>query len=495
MVSGARGASLAKAFAEQAARGSASRELAAYVPYTLGFVPAPHHELICRKLDEVIEAKIRGLPGKRIIVAAPPGHAKSTYTSLGFAGQAMGRMPDGSSIVAAAHTDEFAQSWGRKVRNLCQSEAHARVFPRAVVSADDRAAARWRTTSNNEYFSVGVGGSVTGRRADILLCDDLLRGREDADNKKRRELIRNWFFADAMTRLKPGGSIIIIATRWHEDDLTGTLIDAMKTGGEQWDFVNLPALCEDPETDLLGRKKGDALWPTYISKEELVRIRDSSGMPSREWASLYQQRPSPEAGNLVLREWFPKFRMRDFRRQMGNSVQIVVSIDTAQKKGDRNDPTVAEVFAYANGNSYLVQEFREKHEYVEMKKAIYDFLDGVRQEWGSISAVLIEDKGNGTSLISSMKNERKEAVIAMEPKKLGDKEFRFDKCTPSLEAGKLWVPDDSEHKFWVDPYMDELVTFPAARNDDRVDATSQYLNWRDTHVSRKRRMRVVRGLG
>ncbi len=478
---------LARALAEHAARENAKRTLAGYVPYTLEFKPARHHNLICDKLDQVIAGKC-----KRLIIAAPPGSAKSTYTSLGFAAYAAGRLPEKSNIIAASHTDEFSQTWGRRVRNLCSTPKHEKLFPRGTVSPDDRAASRWSTVGGTEYFGVGVGGSVTGRRADILLCDDLLRGRMDANSKKKRQEILDWFFSDAYTRLKPGGSIIVIATRWHEDDLTGNLLEKMAEGGEQWEYLKFEAIAEDLENDPLHRAYGEQLWPENWSLEHVLGIKNS-GLLAADWASLYQQRPSPEDGNLLQRVWFNKYPRQKSMDKL-RECQIYVSIDTAIKGFERSDPTVAEAFArHPNGNVFLLKELRIREEFVGMKKKVKDFCYEIQATYGKITA-LIENKGNGEALISSLKHEVTFPIISMEPKALGDKEFRFDRCTPVFEAGQFFVPSDPEDKTWVDEYIDELVTFPASKNDDRVDATSQALNYIQDRRRKKRRMREMTGL-
>lgn len=480
---------VAKALAEKAAREAAIRSLAGYVPYTLELYPAKHHRLICQKLDRVIAGK-----SKRVIIAAPPGSAKSTYTSLGFAAYAAGKLPPGSNIIAASHTDEFSQTWGRRVRNLCSTPAHQRLFPNGAVSPDDRAASRWSTVGGTEYFGVGVGGSVTGRRADILLCDDLLRGRTDANSKKKRQEIKDWFFSDAYTRLKPGGSIVVIATRWHEDDLTGNLLDMMADGtGDQWEYLKFEALCEDVENDPLGREYGEQLWPEYWTKEFVEGIKNS-GMLAADWASLYQQRPSPEDGNMIQRVWFNKYpRLQS--KEMLKECEIWLSFDTAVKGSERSDPTVGLAVArHRNGNFYLLAELRIREEFVEMKKKVKEFREQIISEYGKIAGILIENKGNGEALISSLKSEINTPIIAMEPRALGDKEFRFDRCSPIFEAGQFFVPSDPVDLKWVDAYIDELVVFPASKNDDRVDATSQLLNYFGDKINRKRRMRPVVGL-
>ena len=480
----------AEFYYERAARMPRKRDKckdAQRTPFTyLEFERAPNCDTVCIEVDSPSHLF---LAGRSLTITH-----NSTYTSLAFASYAAGKLPDRSNIIAASHTDEFSQAWGRKVRNLISSEKQAKIFPNGVVSADDRAASRWSTVGGTGYFGVGVGGSVTGRRGNILLCDDLLRGRFDADSKKRRDEIWDWFTADAYTRVVKGGAIVIIATRWHEDDLTGRLLERMANGGEHWDFLKLQAICEEPEEDPMRRNAGEALWPDFQPLDMMINIRDNSGMSARDWASLYQQNPSPEDGNMLSRTWFNKYDRAKNMEMIRTECEIFLSNDTAVKGAERNDPTVTLAFArHKNGNIYLLEELRIKEEFVGMKKKVRDFGFRILEEYGKFS-MLIENKGNGSALASAMKHEVSWPIIELEPKTLGDKEFRFDRCSPIFEAGQFFVPSDADCKKWVDEYINELVTFPASKNDDRVDATSQALNYMSDRRSKKRRMRTLTGL-
>lgn len=508
---------LARGAEEFVLRTQARNKLSSYVPYCMEgpdgpLIPALHHRVICDHLDRAIQSILKpGSPGsiKRLIIAAPPGHAKSTYTSHGFAAYAAGRLPPTSSIIATAHTQKFAESWGRKVRNLCDSEAHKRLFPRGAVKADDRSVSRWSTVGGVSYVAAGVGSTITGLRADILLCDDLLKGIVDANSKATRQKIKDWFFADAKSRLKPDGVIIVIATRWHEDDLTGELLRMMEEEtGEEWTYLRMPALCDRPETDPTGRKLGEALWPAWQDREHLLEIKEG-GITDREWECLYQQNPVPADGGAIRRDWLRREPHIDpvtdrFKELMRHAL-IFQSWDTANAATNRSDPSVCLTWmVIPKFKEYrLLDVYREKRELPDMVKDGIELARKVKKIYGRLDGILIENKATGQSLSSFLGRALPGySIIMQDPRKLGDKEFRFERCTPVIESQRLIVPHERGQpralvscsvpaRLWVNDYIEELATFPAGRNDDQVDATSQFLNWYEAKKSRGVRTRRV----
>ena len=211
-------------------RRAATRSIEAYIDYhQLGFVPATHHRLLIGELEAVERGEC-----PRLTVCMPPGSAKSTYASVLFPAWYLGRHPEGS-VIAASHTEELAERFGRRVRNLVGSEAHRNVFG-VGVAADRQSVGEWETEAGGEYYAAGVGSSITGRRADLGIIDDPVRGREDADSERGRETAWQWYVNDFLPRLKPGASQIVIMTRWHEDDLGGRLLDREATNGASSSF-------------------------------------------------------------------------------------------------------------------------------------------------------------------------------------------------------------------------------------------------------------------
>jgi hypothetical protein len=302
------------AASELSTRRSIRRSLSAFCRLC-GFEPARHHLLLLEKLEQLATDQT-----DRLAVFMPPGAAKSTYASILFAPWYFAQHPD-HCVIAASHTAELAEKWGRKVRNMI---AEHRLLLDVGLAEDSQAAGRWETSAGGEYFAAGVGGSITGRRADLVIIDDPVRSREDAASETIRDKNWEWYKSDLYTRLKPGGRIVLIQTRWHEDDLAGRILAEMEAGGDQWDVISLPALAE--EDDPLGRAFGEPLWPEWESLEELERKRRAVG--PREWSALYQQRPAPEEGDYFNAAWLKtcdKIPARDILRVYGASDYAVTA--------------------------------------------------------------------------------------------------------------------------------------------------------------------------
>lgn len=254
----------------------------------LGQSPAAHHRLLIDRLQRVADGEIR-----RLMVLMPPGSAKSTYASVLFPAWWMARHPN-TALIAASHTAELAERFGRRVRNLI-GERSATLG--VTIAADNAAAGRWETSAGGEYFAAGILGPITGRRADLALIDDPVKSRQDADSEVVRDRVWDWYRADLSTRLKPGARVVLIMTRWHEDDLGGRLEADMATGGEPWDILRLPMEAEGD--DPLGRAPGEMLWPEWFRAEMAAQAKRDA----RLWSALYQQRPAPDTGDYFRREW------------------------------------------------------------------------------------------------------------------------------------------------------------------------------------------------
>ena len=252
-----------------------------------GYTPGRHHKLLISHLERVERGEI-----DRLMVCMPPGSAKSTYTSVEFPAWFMGRNP-GLSVIAASHTQELAERFGRRVRNIVASAEFGCVFGVGVAD-DSSSAGRWDTDKGGEYFAAGVGGSITGRRADLAVIDDPVKSREDADSERSRQKAWDWYTSDLLTRLKPGARQIVVMTRWHEDDLGGRILERER---DRWTVIELAmeALPSDP----LGRKPGERLWPEWFT-DDMVAV---AKLDVRAWNALYQQQPATEDGDYFRREW------------------------------------------------------------------------------------------------------------------------------------------------------------------------------------------------
>ena len=261
--------------------------------------PAAHHRLMIERLQAVADGTC-----KRLMLFLPPGSAKSYYGNVMFAAWWMGRTPKGQ-LLTASYGQEVADKWGRRVKNVVRTEEHRRVFGHHEISRSSDAASRWAAVDGGEYYAVGAGGAITSYRADIAIIDDPIKGREEADSATIKDKLREWYKSDFWTRLKPGAAVVLIMTRWADDDLAGWLLDEAKAGGEHWDVVSIPM--EAGPADPLGRAPGERLWSDWFT-EDMVR---EAKRDRRRWSALYQQTPAPDEGIQFKADWFQRFRLGD----------------------------------------------------------------------------------------------------------------------------------------------------------------------------------------
>ena len=278
----------ADAARELLSRREAVQDLIAFTEYTLPqYETAPHHRLIAHKLQQVESGEI-----SRLAIFVPPRHGKSELASRRFPAWYLGRHPE-RQLITASYNADLASDFGRDVRNIVGSADFGHVFG-ITLAPDSQAANRWHTDKGGAYVAAGVGTAITGRGTHILLIDDPVKDRADADSELVRKATWDWYRSTAYTRLMPGGAVILIQTRWHEDDLAGRLLDS----GE-WEVLSLPALAEGD--DPLNRQVGEALWPQWYDREELEHTRSVVG--DREWSALFQQKPQADEGAYFKREW------------------------------------------------------------------------------------------------------------------------------------------------------------------------------------------------
>lgn len=383
----------------------------------------------------------------------PPGAAKSTYSSILFAPWYYSAHPN-HCVIAASHTQELAEKWGRRVRNLIAE--HSLVLG-VGLAPDSQAAGRWETNSGGEYFAAGVGGAISGRRADLVVIDDPIRSREDADSETVRDKTWDWYKSDLYTRLKPGGRIVLIQTRWHEDDLAGRLLTDMAAGGDHWDVISLPALAE--EDDPLGRVAGAPLWPEWEDLDNLERKRRAVG--ARDWSALYQQRPAPEEGDYFRKDWLkPYDKAPDLHtlRVYGGSDYAVTA--------DGGDYTVHAVVGIdPEGKMYLLDLWRKQASSDEWIEAFCDLVlkwkpVGWAEEHGQIRS------GIGPFL-DKRQRDRKAYCFRDQFPTRGDKAVRAQSIRGRMALEGLYVPVAAK---WYPDFRSELLSFPAGKHDDCVDA-------------------------
>lgn len=413
-----------------------------------GFEPARHHRLLIENLERVSAGEI-----DRLAVFMPPGSAKSTYASILYAPWYLANHPK-DAVIAASHTAELAEKWGRKVRNLLSEHRHVLGVG---LAADSQAAGRWETEHGGEYFAAGVGGSITGRRADLAIIDDPVRSREEADSALIRERTWDWYKSDLYTRLKPGGRIVLVQTRWHENDLAGRLLEDMESGGDKWEVISLPALAE--ADDPLGRAAGEPLWPDWEGVEALERKRRAVG--PRDWSALYQQRPAPEEGDYFKSEWIKTVA----QLPAASGLRVYGASDYAVT-ADGGDYTVHVIVGLdRDGKMFLLDLWRGRSSSDVWVESFCDLVAkwkpiGWAEEQGQIRS------GVGPFLERRMR-ERRTFVARDQFPTRGDKAVRAQSIRGRMALNGLYVSVSAP---WLADFRSELLSFPAGKHDDQVDA-------------------------
>ena len=409
-----------------------------------GFEPAEHHRLIIRELEAVARGEV-----KRLAIFMPPGSAKSQYASVLFPPWYLAKHP-GANIIAASHTSELAERFGRRVRSLVQQHSDALGVG---VSGESSAAGRWDTSMGGEYFAAGVGGSVTGRRADLAIIDDPVRSREDADSQLIRDKQWEWFKFDLATRLKPNAAVVLIQTRWHELDLAGRLL---AEEGDRWRIVSLPMEATKAD-DPLGRAVGAPLWPEWFTDD----MRADAKRDSRVWSALYQQEPVAEDGGLFKREWIvpvdrlpPKDTMRFY---MGSDYAVT---------SDGGDYTVHVVVGLdADDEMYLVDLWRQQ---ASSDVWVESWCDLVKR-WRPMAAA--EETGQIKSgvgpFLERIARQRGAFTVREQFPTRGDKAVRAQSIRGRMAMRGLRIVKDAP---WRAELEREMLSFPVGVHDDQVDA-------------------------
>lgn len=449
-------------------RKQASESIGHFAEYVLDLELARHHNLICSKLDDIVDGRC-----KRLLINAPPGSAKSTYVSLLLPPYWMAKKH--SLVLTSSHTQELADAFGRKVKNLITHEKYGHVFPDTRLSAESRAAHRFSCIDGGEYFGVGVEGGIAGRRAGLFIIDDPYKSKQDARSDTIRNRIKDWVYADVMPRLLPGAPIVIIHTRWHPDDISGHIIRSVEEGTEEkWEMIILPAICEREYGDPIHRSPGEALWPEWQDLTELMRIK--RGFPDpHDWLALYQQHPVDPEGEVINRNW-----VQYYDKVPDVPMIIVNSWDTAGTVGPRSAYSCCLVIGITpNRDYYLLDVYRKRIEYPAL-------LIKVPEMYYATNATIcfVEDKGTGQTILQHLKG-RAMNLVACKPQTEGDKLFRFEASTAVVQARRFFLPKFAR---WKDAFEEEFFSFPNSRFKDQADAFSQAINKMET------RGQIVRGM-
>jgi predicted phage terminase large subunit-like protein len=416
-----------------------------------GFEPARHHKALIAKLERVLMGECT-----RLFVAMPPGSAKSTYTSVLFPAFFLANLPE-ASVISASHTSELAERWGRRVRNSVAEHGSTLGIS---LRADTQAAGRWELEAGGGYLAVGVGQAVVGYRADLIVIDDPVRGREEAYSEVSRRSLAEWYATELRTRLKPGGRIVMIMTRWHDDDLAGRLLAEAEKGGEQWETLILPAQAE--ENDPIGRKPGEWLWSDGDYGYADVLAHEQKVQTPMNWSALFQQRPAPESGDYFLSEWLRPYEKPPDVKEMrvyGASDYAVTS-----KGGDWTVHVIVGVDS--GGRLYLLDLWRGQ----TTPDVWVEHMLNMALKWKPIIAWAEESgqiKSSVGPFLDRRQRERKIPLFRRQFPTKGDKSVRAQSIRGLMALRGLYVPTKAP---WYSAFQEELLRFPAGKHDDQVDA-------------------------
>lgn len=429
------------AASELLARRQARRGLIDFARYTNpAYIPAPHHTLIAAKLEAVARGEI-----KRLMICMPPRHGKSELASRRFPAWYLG-INASKQIIAASYNSDLANDFGRDVRNIVNDESYRALFD-VSLAQDSRAANRWHTDKDGMYVAAGVGTAVTGRGADVLLIDDPFKDREEADSEIRRMRVWDWYTSTAYTRLMPGGAIVVINTRWHDDDLSGRLLAAQKDGGDQWDVLSLPAIDE----------QGHALWPEWYPIERLEQIK--AVLPARDWNSLYQQNPIPDDGDYFKVDW-----LRDYDVFALPELRIFGASDYAVTDGG-GDWTEHGIFGVdQNDNIYVLDWWRGQTDAAEWIERKCDLIVKHKPQcWFGEAGPI---RRSVEPFLMRRMSERKAFCRIEWLASVSDKTARARGIQARASMGKLLFPKTAS---WKSDVISQMLRFPAGRHDDAVD--------------------------
>jgi predicted phage terminase large subunit-like protein len=413
------------------------------------FVEGPHHRHIAEKFNKLATGEL-----KRLIVNMPPRHTKSEFASYLLPSWMVGRNPK-LKIIQATHTGELAIRFGRKAKNLIDSEEYSKIF-QTRLQEDSKAAGRWETAQGGEYFAAGVGGAITGRGADLLIIDDP-HSEQDAMSEQALENAYEWYTSGPRQRLQPGASIVLVMTRWSTKDLTAKLLKAQKeVKGDQWEVVEFPAILDHGP-------KPEPVWPQYWKLDELEKVQAT--LPVAKWNAQWMQRPTSEEGAIIKREWWKSWK-HDW---IPNLHYVIQSYDTAFLKKETADFSAITTWGlfYPSPDSplnlMLLDAVKDRFEFPELRRKALE-----QYKYWQPEMVIVEAKASGLPLTYELRK-MDIPVINFTPSKGNDKHVRVNSCAPVFESGMVWAP---QQKF-AEEVIEECAAFPHGDHDDLVDSMTQ----------------------
>jgi predicted phage terminase large subunit-like protein len=415
------------------------------------FIEGKHHRVMADAFNRIAEGEL-----KRLIINMPPRHTKSEFASHLFPAWYLGKYPD-RKVIQTAHTAELAVGFGRKVRNLVGSKDYEKIFSNVALSADSKAAGRWNTNQQGDYFAIGVGGAVTGKGADILIVDDPHSEQEAAMNDPSvYNKTYEWYTSGPRQRLQPGGAICLVMTRWSKKDLTGRIMKASieRGGSDEWEVIELPAILPS----------GKPIWPGFWPIEQLESLR--AELPVGKWSAQYQQDPTSEEGAIIKREWWKEWK----EKKPPTCDFIIQSWDTAflaKETADYSACTTWGVFYNEDkeANIILLDALQERLEFPDLKARAYEMYKEYEPD-----AFIVEAKAAGSPLIFEL---RRIGIPVAEytPSRGKDKIARVNAVSDLFHSGHVWAPKTR----WAEEVIEEFAAFPTGDHDDLVDSSTQAL--------------------
>ncbi len=430
-----------------------------FLPYVKhvyeGFIEGRHHRIIAEKLERIASGDL-----KRLIVNMPPRHSKSEFASFLMPSWFLGRNPK-LKIIQATMNTELAVRFGRKVRDLIADPIYKDVFPNTDLKQDSQAAGRWETSAGGEYFAAGVGAAMTGRGADLLIIDDP-HSEQDALSSTAYDNAYEWYTSGPRQRLQPGGTIIIVQTRWSKKDITGRLLQAQAKDmmADQWEVVEFPAIMPS----------GEPLWPEFWAKDELLKVKAS--LSPGKWNAQWQQDPTSDDVAMVKRDWWQTWEKEDIPRLE----YVIQSYDTAYSKKETADYTAITTWGvfqpHEDGDQHLIlmDAKKDRWNFPELKSVAIE-----ENEYWEPDLILIEAKASGTPLADELRLLNLPVGTYSPGRRKGgggmDKTTRMHMVSPLFESGKIWAPD----KKFADEVIEEVASFPNGEHDDFCDSMTMAL--------------------
>jgi predicted phage terminase large subunit-like protein len=414
------------------------------------FIAGRHHKIIAEKFERVARGEL-----KRLIINMAPRHTKSEFASFLFPAWMMGRVPR-MKIIQATHTTELAVNFGRKVKNLIEADEYREVFPEVKLAVDSKASGRWDTNKGGMYYAVGVGSNLAGRGGDLVIIDDP-HSEQTAMSANGFDDAWDWYTGGPRQRLQPGGSIVLVQTRWSEKDMTGQLLRSMAKDplADQWEVVELPAIFES----------GEPCWPEYWSLEDLTAVKAS--IPASKWNAQYQQNPTGEENAIIPREQWKRWD----KTVVPQLEFVIQSYDTAFSKRETADysaiTTWGVFYPDEDGipNLILLDSKKGRWDFPELKQVAFE-----QYGYWDPDTVIIEAKASGMPLTQELR-QTGIPVVNFTPSKGADKVTRVHAVSPLFEAGMVWAPDE----LFAEELIEEVAAFPNGEYDDLVDSMTQAL--------------------